>query len=134
MYLDFKLIWPQNHILRIIFGLQKFESVSKVKENLIILNTPELHLYGLIEVLSKVLRQDSPNYFLNDTINKFELENVLKGDAIKTELKLLVKSTKNKNKSLVTRVRNIFNAFAKLDIKIIERSIKLSETTSSFFT
>ena len=55
--------WWQNCILRFIFGLCKIENVSKVKEDLKILNAQELHLYELIKVLSEVLRQDSPNYF-----------------------------------------------------------------------
>ena len=38
------------------------------------------------------------NIFLNDTINKFELEKALSREARKTELKLLVKSTTNSTK------------------------------------
>ena len=47
-------------ILRIIFWLPKIESVSKFEEELKILNAR--HLYELIKVLSRTLRQDSAHF------------------------------------------------------------------------
>ena len=73
------------------------------------------------------------NIFLNDTINKFELEKVLNREARKTELKLLVKSTTNSKKCLLAREQKIFSSFAKLDIKIIEKLLNLTLNFQFFF-
>ena len=73
----------QSHILRIIFGLRNFESLSNVKEYPKILNAQELHFFGLIKLLSTTLRQDALHCYLNNAINEFELEKVLNGEVLR---------------------------------------------------
>ena len=108
-----------NHILRLVFGLQKIERVSKVKEDLNFFNAPELHLHELFKVISRVF-WTIPSHFLNEPIYNFDFEKFLYKEARKTELKLLIKLTTNNKKHLLTRVRKILNALAKLNVKIIK--------------
>ena len=44
-----QLNWSQNHIIRIILGLKKFNSVRDVREKLKLLTPIELHLYELLK-------------------------------------------------------------------------------------
>ena len=108
------------------------ESVSKVKKDLKIINAVKFHLNEIINVLCTILRQDPPLYFLNYAFNKFVLEKLLNGEARKTELTFLEISKTISKKSLVTQMRKMFNAFAKHDIKIIEKLLTLYE--QNFFT
>ena len=44
-----QLNWSQNHIIRIILGLKKFNSVRDVREKFKLLTPIELHLYELLK-------------------------------------------------------------------------------------
>ena len=54
-----QLKWSQNHIIRIIVGLKKFSGVRDVREKYKLLTLIELHLYELLKLMSKSLRQSS---------------------------------------------------------------------------
>ena len=51
-------------------------------------------LFQQVKALSKVFRQDSSQYLLNNAINNFEFRKLLSVEVRKTELSLLAKSTK----------------------------------------
>ena len=67
----------QKHILRIIWSLRKFESVSKAKKTRKNLNAQELQLNEPVKVVSKARRQDSTHDFLINAINKFEFKKLM---------------------------------------------------------
>ena len=54
-----QLNWSQTHTIRIKFGLKKFNSVHDVREKYKLLTPMELHLYELLKLMSKSLRQSS---------------------------------------------------------------------------
>ena len=53
-----QLDWSQNHIIRIIFGLKKYESVREIKDRYKLLTVTELHTYELLKLPVKILRNE----------------------------------------------------------------------------
>ena len=48
-----------KHLLRIVFGLKRYDSVSSLREKFHILTVKELHLKELLKLLVKTLRRES---------------------------------------------------------------------------
>ena len=71
-----QLNWSQNHIIRIIFGLKKFNSVRDVREKYKLLTPMELHLYELLKLMSKSLRQSSDCGIGSQIFSNDEVRNI----------------------------------------------------------
>ena len=66
----------QNHIIRIIFGLKKFSSVRDVREKYKLLTPMDLHLYELLKLMSKSLRQSSDCGYGSQIFSTDEVRNI----------------------------------------------------------
>ena len=110
-----QLDWAQNHIIRIIFGLKKYESVREVKDRFKLLTVTELHTYELLKILVKILRNEVQSECFNSFLSKDEIESFLKGKKRIKELKTLSSQNKHNKKKIKTRIRSLFNFFVKMD-------------------
>ena len=55
------LEWSQNKILRIIFSLEKSESLRDLKNREKIFSIFEIHIYELFKIMSRCVREDHNN-------------------------------------------------------------------------
>ena len=105
----------QNHIIRIIFGLKKYESVREVKDRFKLLTVTELHTYELLKILVKLLRNEVQSECYNSFLSKDEIKSFLNGEKRIKELKTLNSQNKHNKKKIKTRIRSLFNFFVEMD-------------------
>ena len=72
-----QLNYSQNHLIRIMFGVKKFNSVRDVREKYKLLKPMELHLYELLKLMSKSLRQSfdcgyGSQIFINEEVRNIQ--------------------------------------------------------------
>ena len=122
-----KLQRQQNFLLRIIFRLKIFQEVRSIRQKHKIASIFELHVYELLKLMAKIIRNEHPCNFVNNFISQEEVNKALFSNNRIKCLPSIMKATANNKKRLALRVRNIFNIFVKLDPNIIHEILTVKE-------
>ena len=117
----------QNFLFRIIFRLKSFQEVRSIRQRHKIASIFELHVYELLKLMAKIIRNEHPCSFVNNFISPEELNKALFSNNRIKCLPSIVKATANNKKRLALRVRNIFNIFVKFDPNIIHEILTVKE-------
>ena len=85
----------------------------------------ELHIYELIKLLSRVLRPEHPSKLLNNSFPEIIEDNIQINE--RTHLvKTKFLQTKQRNKSLINRLRRLYNVLTKMDASIVQKLCSFS--------
>ena len=104
-----KLVW------RIIFGIRKYDSINAIRQKHKLLNVRELHVYELLKILSKNLRNNDGTNLLCNIIKPKEINFEGKRKKMLKNSKL---RTSESQKLIYTRVRKLHNILNRWDENI----------------
>ena len=120
-----KLEWRQSRIFRLLFSAKRFQSIDELRCKHKLFSVKELHIYELIKLLSRILRHEHPSKFLNNSFPELIEENIQINE--RTHLvKTKYLQTKQRNKSLINRLRRLYNVLTKMDESIIQKLCSFS--------
>ena len=114
------LEWSQNKILRIIFSLEKSESLRDLKNREKNFSIFEIHIYELFKIMSSCVRQDHNNEVFKNMITEVEIVKSVGVQGRKKPLKTRERATTENNKLIVTRVRKLYNKILQMDEYLIK--------------
>ena len=120
-----KLEWRQSRIFRLLFSAKRFQSIDELRCKHKLFSVKELHIYELIKLLSRILRHEHPSKLLNNSFPELIEENIQINE--RTHLvKTKYLQTKQRNKSLINRLRRLYNVLTKMDESIIQKLCSFS--------
>ena len=120
-----KLEWRQSRIFRLLFSAKRFQIIGELQCKHKLFSVKELHIYELIKLLSRILRYEHPSKFLNNSFPELIEENIQISE--RTHLvKTKYLQTKQRNKSLINRLRRLYNVLTKMAESIIQKLCSFS--------
>ena len=112
-----------NRILRVIFFVQKFDSVSLIREKYKVFSAQELHLYEVFKLMTKCIRRESCIMDINHFITQNELSKLC---SCEKRVKALPLNSSFSENSLSNKIRKLLNVFLKLDSNFVTKVENLS--------
>ena len=122
------ILTGQKITIRIIFGLKKFNSVRDVREKYKLLTPMEFHLYELLKLMSKSLRQSSDCGYGSQIFSNEEVRNIQSDERRLKTVKTMRLTTCQQKKPLRYRTRKLLNFLVTLDKNIVREILVVSES------
>ena len=120
-----KLEWRQSRIFRLLFSAKRFQSIDELRWKHKLFSVKELHIYELIKLLSRVLRHEHPSKLLNNSFHELIEENIQINERTHP-LKTKFFQTKRRIKSLIKRLRHLYNVLTKMDESMVQKLCSFS--------
>ena len=96
-----------KRIVRIITFKKKFDSITSKRKELLLYNVSELHLYGILKMVIKIIRKECEIPVLKNCISREELLKI--ANARNSSRKLCLLKNKFENFSLLPKIPKMIN-------------------------